>query len=57
MKEVARIATVTQENGTNRYYDRNGIELKDGDIICYEDGREEKLYLTADGRLRLNQHY
>ena len=51
MKEVTRIATVIQENGTYRYYDRNGIELKDGDIICYEDGREEKLYLTADGRL------
>ena len=51
MKEVTRIATVIQENGTYRYYDRNGIELKDGDIICYEDGRKEKLYLTADGRL------
>ena len=39
MSEVKHIATIVEENGKYRYFDRNGIELKDGDIICYEDGR------------------
>ena len=51
MNEVKHIAAIVEDNGKYHYFDRNGIELKDGDIICYEDGRKEKLYLTAEGRL------
>ena len=51
MSEVKHIATIVEENGKYRYFDKDGIELKNGDIIRYESGREEKLYLTADSRL------
>lgn len=45
------VATIIEENGTYRYFDKNGTELKDGDIIRYDSGNEEKLYLTTNGRL------
>ena len=51
MNEVRHIATIVEENGAYRYFDRDGIELKDGDIIRYESGREDMIYLSADGRL------
>ncbi len=34
-----------------RYFDKNGTELSEGDIIRYEDGRWECLYLTDGGEL------
>ena len=40
---------IVEENGTYRYFDRDGKELHDGDTIVYENGYEEKLYLAADG--------
>lgn len=34
------------------YFDCDGVELLDGDIIVHKNnGREEKLYLTDEGRL------
>lgn len=42
------------------YFDKNGVMLQDGDIIVYADGREEKLYESADGRLgtdATNRHW
>ena len=44
-------AKIIEENGAYRYFDRDGKELHDGDIIVYESGREEKLYRTTDGTL------
>lgn len=36
----------------DRYFDKNGVELFEGDEIVHEsDGRVEKLYLTDDGSL------
>ncbi len=45
------VATIIEEKDTYRYFDKNGTELKDGDIIRYDSGNEEKLYLTTNGRL------
>jgi len=48
MKE--HIATII-EGKPYRYFDKNGTELMDGDIIMYDSGRKERLYLTDKGRL------
>ena len=45
------VAAIIEEKGTYRYFEKNGTELKDGDIIRYDSGKEEKLYLTTNGRL------
>ena len=45
------IAAILEIEGKTRYYDKHGNELKEGDIIRFESGRTEKLYLTADGQL------
>ena len=42
---------IRYENGTYHYFDRNGTELHDGDVVQYESGSRQKLYLTVDGRL------
>ena len=42
------------------YYDKNGNILHDGDTVIYNDGREEKLYETGEGRLgtdATNRHW
>lgn len=49
-----------KKNEVYIYYDKEGNLLHDGDTIVYADGREEKLYLTADGRLgtdATNRHW
>lgn len=38
-------------NGKYRYYDKNGVEIKDGCKIKYPDGKIEKVYLTTEGEL------
>ena len=45
------VATIIKEKDAYRYFDKNGTELKDGDIIRYDSGREDKLYLTTNSRL------
>ena len=42
---------IIEENGTYRYFDKNGTELHEGDMIRYDSGREYKLYRTAQGKL------
>ena len=42
---------IQYENGTYHYFDRNGTELHDGDVVQYESGSRQKLYLTENGRL------
>ncbi len=44
-------ATIIFENGKFHYYDKNGVELKDGDTIVHDNGRKEKLYLTDQDQL------
>ena len=44
-------SAIIVENGKYRYFDKNGIELKDGDTIVYDGGHTQKLYLTETGRL------
>lgn len=38
-------------NDNYTYYDKNGNILHEGDIIIYDDGKEEKLYETEEGFL------
>ncbi len=38
-------------NGIRKYFDKMGNELHEGDTVVYENGREEKLYLTTEGEL------
>ena len=42
---------IRYENGTYHYFDRNGTELHDGDVVQYESGSRQRLYLTENGRL------
>lgn len=42
---------IRYENGTYHYFDRNGTELHDRDVVQYESGNRQKLYLTENGRL------
>lgn len=51
-------AKIIEENGAYRYFDRDGNELHDGDMVRFEaeatiDGKviERRLYLTEDGEL------
>lgn len=44
-------ATIIDENGVCRYFDKNGVELHEGDTIVYPDGSTKKLYRTEDGEL------
>lgn len=39
------------ENGTYRYFDKNGVEIVEGSTILYKSGRTEKVYLTDNGLL------
>ena len=38
-------------DGQLHYYDSNGTEIHDGDVVQYESGNRQKLYLTENGRL------
>ena len=42
------VATITEDY---RYFDKNGTELQEGDMIRYDSGRVQKLYRTDKGRL------
>ena len=44
-------AYIDRSGEVYRYFDKNGVELKDGDTVVYDDGRVEKLYLTDRGYL------
>lgn len=44
-------AKIVNKNGVYRYYDKEGNELHPGDIVIFEDGREEKIYLTENNEL------
>lgn len=44
-------ARCIHEGDAIRYFDRNGNELHDGDIVEYANGRTEVLYLTVMGEL------
>lgn len=42
-------------NNKRHYFDKNGIEIKEGDkIILSEGGKPLKVYLCADGQLGLD---
>lgn len=32
-------------------FDKEGNELKDGNVVVFDSGREQKLYLTTEGQL------
>lgn len=42
---------IVKDNGVYRYYDKEGNELHDGDIVVCDNGKELKLYLTTEGEL------
>lgn len=37
-----------------KYHDKCGTEIKEGDLIRFEDGRIKKVYLTEDGELGID---
>lgn len=45
------VSRCVYEDNAIRYFDKEGNELHDGDIIKYGNGRTERLYLTKDGEL------
>lgn len=47
-------ATILEEGGTYRYFDKNGTELFAGDTIRYDDGTTEKLFLSEEGQLGID---
>ena len=47
---------IRYENGAYHYFDRNGTELHDGDVVQYESGNRQKLYLTENGWARHGCH-
>lgn len=42
---------ITRNNGTHRYFDKQGTEITDGCKIRYADGRTKRVYLTDSGEL------
>lgn len=41
---------IVEENGVFRYFDKNGVELHEGDVV-FLDGKERKLFLTTKQEL------
>ena len=41
---------IAYNNGTLSYFDMNGEEIHEGDTVML-DGKQEKVYLTEDGKL------
>ena len=44
-------AEILRENGEYRYFDKEGNELHDGDIIRWDSGKTERVYATEHGYL------
>lgn len=44
-------AKILFEDDKYRYFDKNGVELHDEDVIVWDSGKEEKIYLTKQGQL------
>ena len=42
---------IVMDNGAYRYFDKNGVELHDGDTIVWDSGKKEKVYLTDQDQL------
>lgn len=47
-------ATILEESGIYRYFDKSGTELFAGDTIRYDDGTTEKLFLSKEGQLGID---
>lgn len=47
----ATIIEPANKNDVYRYFDKEGNELHDGDIIRWDSGKLEQLYATDQGRL------
>ena len=45
---------VVEKDGVYRYFDRDGIELFEGDIVEHENGKREELYMTENGELGID---
>lgn len=48
---MGKTAVIIQENGQYRYFDKNGAEIHDGDVIVWDSGKEEKVYLSTEHEL------
>ena len=44
-------SAIVFKNDEYHYFDKNGVELKNGDTIAYDDGSTKVLYLSEEGRL------
>lgn len=44
-------STILIKNGKYRYFDKNGVEIHDGDSIKYPTGNIYKVYLADSGEL------
>ena len=51
MNREYKAEIIEQQDGTCRYFDKNGTELHDGDSVKWESGTIKKLYATEEGYL------
>lgn len=47
-------ARIVYENDMYRYFDKNGTELHDGDLVQADNGDEHVLYLTKEHQLGID---
>lgn len=47
-------ARIIREGEKYRYFDKNGIELHNEDVIVWDSGKEEKIYLSTEGELGID---
>lgn len=44
-------STILIKDGKYRYFDKNGVEIHEGDMLKYPTGKILKVYLTEDNEL------
>lgn len=49
--EEAKKGRIVTEGDITRYFDKEGNELHEGDMVINANGKKEVLYLTEDGTL------
>lgn len=51
MSEIIKNKIIKDEEGVSHYFDNNGEELQDGDMVSIAGSQPKKLYLTEDMEL------
>lgn len=50
-------STILEEHDTYRYFDKNGTELQEGDMIRFDSGSAQKLYICGPSTARIGSRY